>query len=128
MLSKVRPQVSGIAVMRNVTPGHAASTLGTMGLSAAKLPPPPAKGRFQSCTGPVPSMLSSSPNPCRFIKRMRSSVSSVPLVVTENLNGSPSPSCTHSTSGFMTVSNSSIGSPPKKFISGVPARQRGRYQ
>ena len=65
-------------------------------------------------------MESSSPKPCRCMKRIRSSVSSVPFVVMENLNGLPSSSCTHSTSGFITVSNSSIGSPPKKFISGVP--------
>ena len=42
MLSNKCPHVSGIAVILNVVPGHAASTFGTMGRSVSNEPPPPA--------------------------------------------------------------------------------------
>ena len=44
MLSNRCEHVSGIAVMRNVVPGHAASTFGTMGFSIVNDPFPSAHG------------------------------------------------------------------------------------
>ena len=104
--------------MRSVVPGQRASTSGTTPSSASKLPRPPWKGRLASCTSRTPSMDSSSPKPSRRIKSILSPVSSVPFVVTEKRKGLPS-ALTRLTSGSMSPSHISSGSPPKKFIAGT---------
>ena len=63
-------------------------------------------------------MESSSPKPYSLIASMRSSVSSVPFVVIENRNGLLS-RLILLTSGSMSPSHISIGSPPKKFTDGA---------
>ena len=123
MLSNSPPQLQGAAVILSVTPGQRRSAPGITRSNRSKLPPPPWKGRFASCTPRAPSIESSRPNPSRCISSILSSVKSVPFVVTERRNGRPSARISRA-SGRSSPSQRSIGSPPKKLMAGaVPARR-----